>query len=123
MKILLAILTLTISTPVFADGPYDGIWFSSDMGYYSVYENNGTVFIVNLSPHNKMKETIQGTRNGNTIQAQSIEGASLVKGVTKITMTSNTTFTAIQESCERIYHEHYCLHPDGFTFYGQKIQG
>ena len=123
MKTVIIILAFIVSNSVFADGQYDGIWYSNDMGYFSVHENKGTVVIVSLSPHNNMAGTIQGTRNGNTIRAKSIESADLVKEVTKIIMTSDTTFTAIQESCERIYHEHYCMHPDGFTFYGHKIQG
>ncbi len=123
MKMIYIILTLTVSTSVFADGHYDGIWYSKNTGYYSIHENNGTVIIVSLSAYDKIRVTSQGIRKGKTIRAESVEGSSVVRDVTKIIMTSDTTFTAVQESCERIYQEYYCLHPDGYIFYGQKISG
>ena len=123
MKMIFAIFLLTVSSSVFAGGQYDGIWYSKDTGYYSIHENNGTVIIVGLSHLNKNWGTSEGARNGNTILAKSVEGSGVVRGVTSIIMTSDTTFTAVQESCERIYQEYYCLHPDGYTFYGQKVQG
>ncbi len=116
MKIAIAAVMFFISLPAISAGPYDGIWNAQNLGYISVHENNGQIIIIRLQKDLGYWEALMGPRNGNTIRLESI--VSSVNVVLNVTMTSDTTFTATQESCTP---DTTCILPDGFSFTGLKI--
>ena len=115
-KVIVAMMFF-VSSLAIAAGPYDGIWFAQGVGYFSVHENNGTMVLVRMADDSyRWWEASVGTRNGNQIRFETL--ISDVVGVTNVTMTSDTTFSATQESCSPASE---CLFPDGATFTGIKV--
>ncbi len=118
MKKIIFVLSFLFSFSVMAtDGPYDGIWHSEVAGYFSVQENNGTIVVIHLSANMGLWEAHMGQRSGTTFRVETImtPGA---HSVINVTMTSDTTFSAVQESC---HPTDLCLMPNGTVFNGTKI--
>jgi len=113
-KYILAMLLLN-SSLVMADGPYDGIW-SSQAGYFALHENAGTIIAVRLLSDQSTWEAFIAPRDGNSFTLESL--ISDVSIVIDITMTSDTTFSAIQVSCAPTY---LCDFPSGTRFSGNKV--
>jgi hypothetical protein len=116
-KIIFAVSCLFSSLAIAAGGPYDGIWYSEMAGYISVHENNGTIVVIRLSEDMSLWDAHIGPRNGATFRVETIMTQS-AHSVINVTMTSDTTFSAIQESC---YPRIWCLMPDGAGFSGTKV--
>lgn len=116
MKKVMVTMLFILSSPVMAGGPYDGVWNTQALGFISLHENNGQVIAIRLEKDLGFWEAGMGPRNGTAIRLESI--VSNVTSAYNVTMTSDTTFTAVLESCTPVSE---CLLPDGYTFTGIKI--
>jgi len=116
-KILFGVLVL-ICSAVEAEGVYDGIWQSEGIGYFSVHEKEGIIIAIRLENNTAGWEAFSGKLSGNTTRIETL--ISDVHAVLNVTFTSETTFSAIQESCVAPLGG-TCLLPDGFTFNGNKV--
>ena len=120
MKKLIYAVLLLVSSSVMAEGPYDGIW-SSDAGFFSAHENDGTVVVVRLLSDRSEWEALVGQREGDNLRLETISGLSGVSAVINVTFTSDTSFNARQESCHSVEEGSFCALPNGVTFSGNKI--
>lgn len=102
-----------------AAGPYDGIWHSEDYGYLTVHENNGDVVIAQLDTDTEGWSALTGQRSENMLHVETAIGR--VKSVIDVVITSETTFSATQVSCEPILAGSSCGTPNGHIFSGTKV--
>lgn len=119
-KIVCAVLLFFASSVMADEGKFDGIRYSDVIGYISVHERNGIMIVIRLSESMRLWEAHMGPRNGNTFRIETIKSPGAIT-VTNITMTSDITFSATQESCRVTDFIYSCLLPDGYTFTGTKI--
>lgn len=118
-KILLA-MVLTLTSPMaIASGPYDGIWHTEGLGYFTLNENNKTVVLVSLPTDETPWEAATGIRDGDTIQMESI--VSQVYTVFEIIFLSDTVFKVRIESCEPITPDYDCVVSEGLIFHSKKV--
>lgn len=116
-KLIFAILCLFSSSVIAGNGPYDGIWHADFVGFFSVHERSGTIIVARLSEGGGLWEAYIGQRNGAAFRLETIQSP-VAHAVIDVTMTSDTTFTAVQESCRPTSS---CLLPDGAVFNGTKV--
>jgi hypothetical protein len=115
--IALGVLLFFASTAMADEAEYDGIWYSSHIGYVSVHERHGNIIIIRLSDGMGLWEAFIGPRNGQNFRVETIRSPS-AHSVLNVIMTTENTFSATQESCQPSFS---CLLPDGFTFTGTKV--
>jgi len=119
-KIILNWLLILMIAPLFASGPYDGIWSIRNVGYFMVTEKEETIIIVRLAENTELWEAYKGNRqNKTTFQVQTFVSA--VEATIQIQILSATQLKATQLSCKVIKEGYSCILPNGFPLIADKI--
>ncbi len=120
MKNIIYIAWVLFCSPVMSSESegVTGIW-DTQVGYFSVHENNGIVVAIRLDDDRSSWDALSGERNGDTIRLETL--ISGVNVVVNVTLKSENTFTAVQESCAPAEKDSICLLPNGVAFEGNKI--
>ena len=116
MKFFIFGLLTLICSNVNAEWEHDGIWYSENIGYFSIKENDGNAVVIRLDEKRTEWEAFLGKISGNTLKIETI--ASDTQAIINVTFTSEDSFSATQESCSPLVD---CSLPDGFSFQGKKV--
>lgn len=99
MKKIMLALCLLLSTPAFAEGPYDGAWTVPNGNFATFIQKGSEVLVLLLEQDLSGWVPMLGTLNGNVMTGTSVVGLNLQITVT-FTSTSSANVTTL--SCAPI---------------------